>query len=152
MEEFWERSPWSWRAGGPEELAAAIELPPSAVRESIDAFNAAIDAGLERDPEFGRDLRGLQPLRESPLCAIQLFPMAQKNFGGVKTGLDCRVMTESGDAIEGLFAAGEVAGMAGGCINGRAALEGTMLGPCIYSGRIAGRAATARCREDGSSP
>ena len=33
---------------------------------------------------------------------------------------------------------GEVAGMAGGHINGRAGLEGTMLGPSIFSGRVAG--------------
>jgi predicted oxidoreductase len=35
------------------------------------------------------------------------------------------------------MAAGEVAGMAGGHINGRAGLEGTMLGPAIFSGRVA---------------
>ena len=35
-------------------------------------------------------------------------------------------------------AAGEVAGMAGGHINGKAGLEGTMLGPAIFSGRAAG--------------
>ncbi len=33
---------------------------------------------------------------------------------------------------------GTVAGMAGGHINGQAGLEGTMLGPSIFSGRVAG--------------
>ena len=42
------------------------------------------------------------------------------------------------EPIHGLYAAGEVAGMAGGHINGRAGLEGTMLGPAIFSGRVAG--------------
>ena len=37
-----------------------------------------------------------------------------------------------------VIAAGEVAGMAGGHINGSAGLEGTMLGPSIFSGRVAG--------------
>jgi predicted oxidoreductase len=37
-----------------------------------------------------------------------------------------------------LFAAGEACGMAGGHINGRAGLEGTMLGPSLFSGRVAG--------------
>lgn len=69
--------------------------------------------------------------------------MAQKNFGGVRTDLQCRVLAASGEPIGGLFAAGEVAGMAGGRINGRAALEGTMFGPCLYSGRVAGARAAA---------
>jgi uncharacterized protein len=46
-----------------------------------------------------------------------------------------------GELLAGETAAGEVAGMAGGCINGRSALEGTMFGPCLYSGRVAGAAA-----------
>ena len=34
--------------------------------------------------------------------------------------------------------AGELAGTAGGHINGDAGLEGTMLGPSLFSGRVAG--------------
>ena len=33
--------------------------------------------------------------------------------------------------------------MAGGHINGRAGLEGTMLGPALFSGRVAGARAAA---------
>jgi predicted oxidoreductase len=64
--------------------------------------------------------------------------LARKNFGGVKTDLKCRVLDKHFEPIAGLYAAGEVAGMAGGHINGRAGLEGTMLGPAIFSGRVAG--------------
>ena len=67
-----------------------------------------------------------------------MFPLARKNFGGVKTDLQCRVLDRHFEPIAGLYAAGEVAGMAGGHINGRAGLEGTMLGPSIFSGRVAG--------------
>jgi uncharacterized protein len=49
------------------------------------------------------------------------------------------VLRTSGEPVPGLFAAGEVAGIAGGHINGQAALEGTMLGPSLVSGRVAGR-------------
>ena len=48
--------------------------------------------------------------------------------------------------MTGLYAAGEVAGMAGGCINGAGAIEGTMFGPCLYSGRVAGCAAARDSR------
>ncbi|WP_198392904.1 FAD-binding dehydrogenase [Brevibacterium yomogidense] len=43
--------------------------------------------------------------------------------------------------VEGLFAAGEAAGFGGGGMHGHNALEGTFLGGCLFSGRIAGRAA-----------
>jgi len=64
--------------------------------------------------------------------------MARKNFGGIKTDIKCRILDKHFEPIQGIFAAGEAAGMAGGHINGAAALEGTMLGPSIFSGRVAG--------------
>ena len=54
--------------------------------------------------------------------------------GSLKPGAARNQMTN----IPGLYAAGEVAGMAGGHVNGRAGLEGTMLGPSLFSGRVAG--------------
>ena len=48
-----------------------------------------------------------------------------------------------GEPLPGLYAAGEVAGFGGGGMHGYRALEGTFLGGCLFSGRIAGRAAAA---------
>jgi predicted oxidoreductase len=45
--------------------------------------------------------------------------------------------------VPGLYAAGEVAGFGGGGVHGYRSLEGTFLGGCLFSGRIAGRAAAA---------
>lgn len=145
MEEFWRDSPFAWQSPGPDALAESIGLPTTAVHEALDEINAAIASGASRDPRFGRPLEGMRPLVGS-LAAIQYFPMAQKNFGGVRTDLDCRVLDDSGNPIGGLFAAGELAGMAGGHINGRAALEGTMFGPCLFSGRVAGASAATWLR------
>jgi predicted oxidoreductase len=141
MSEFWEHSAYVRRGDTPAELASAIGLPQAAVAQAFADFNRAIDAGLAVEPQYGRSLAGVPRLQGPGLVAIQFFPMAQKNFGGVRTDLDCRVLDERDEPIEGLFAAGEVAGMAGGSINGRAALEGTMFGPCMYSGSLAGTAA-----------
>jgi predicted oxidoreductase len=66
------------------------------------------------------------------------MPLARKNFGGVKTNLRCQVLDKHYEPIPGLYAAGELTGMAGGHINGKAGLEGTMLGPALFSGRVAG--------------
>ena len=80
----------------------------------------------------------VEGVRRAPYYAVQIFPLARKNFGGAKTDLKCRVLDKHFEPIGALYAAGEVAGMAGGHINGRAGLEGTMLGPSIFSGRVAG--------------
>ena len=49
----------------------------------------------------------------------------------------------SGQPVPGLYAAGEAAGFGGGGMHGYRSLEGTFLGGCLFSGRIAGRAAAA---------
>lgn len=133
-------SPSFHRAPTLAELAAEIALPPASVVATVNEFNDAVRAGLDREPRFGRPLTDSAPI-EGPFCALQFFPIARKNLGGVRTDLDARVVRRDGRVIPGLYAAGEVAGMAGGSINGSAALEGTMLGPSLYSGRIAGRTA-----------
>jgi len=52
--------------------------------------------------------------------------------------------------IDGLYAAGQVAGFGGGGGQGYNALEGAFLGGCLFSGRAAGRDAAERL--GGSSP
>jgi succinate dehydrogenase/fumarate reductase flavoprotein subunit len=141
MDEFWRRSAFVWRADNAADLAAKIGLPADAVEAAVKAFNASVLAGDDRDSEQGRRLEGVLPLEGPDLIAIQFYPIAVKTFGGVRTDIECRVLDQNSTVIPGLFAAGEVAGMAGGCINGRSALEGTMFGPCLYSGRVAGAAA-----------
>ena len=141
MAEFWQSSRYVRRGDTPAELARTIGLPVPAVERAIAEVNAALDAGSAVEPRFGRPLAGMPRLDGPGLVAIQFFPMAQKSFGGVRTDLRCRVLNDRSEPIPGLLAAGEVAGMAGGGINGRSALEGTMFGPSLYSGRIAGRSA-----------
>jgi predicted oxidoreductase len=141
MAAFWDESPHAVRAGSVAELAQATGLPPENVARAVGEFNAAVQQGLTADPLTGRSLAGLSPVGANGFAAIQFFPMAQKTFGGVRTDRECRVVRDDGTAIRGLYAAGEVAGMAGGSINGENGLEGTMFGPSLYSGRIAGRSA-----------
>jgi uncharacterized protein len=76
-----------------------------------------------------------------PLIGVRLNILTRKTLGGVHTDLEGRVLDSSGDAVPGLYAAGEVAGFGGGGMHGYRALEGTFLGGCLFSGRKAGRAA-----------
>ncbi|MGJ1408540.1 FAD-binding dehydrogenase [Sphingobacterium thalpophilum] len=77
--------------------------------------------------------------RNGPLIAVRLHILTRKTLGGLKTDLDSRVLTAQDEVIEGLYAAGEVAGFGGGGMHGYRALEGTFLGGCIFSGMKAGR-------------
>jgi len=124
-------------------LAQRAGLPPQALTATVEEFTGWIRDGRSHDSRFGRPLAGLRPLEAPPFFALQYFPLARKVLGGVRTDLAARVLRKDGAVVPGLYAAGEVAGMAGGHINGRAALEGTMIGPSLLSGKIAGRTAAA---------
>ncbi|MFC9678950.1 FAD-binding dehydrogenase [Streptomyces sp. NPDC056948] len=78
-----------------------------------------------------------------PLIAVRLNILTRKTLGGLQTDLSGRVLNASGKPISGLYAAGEVAGFGGGGVHGYRSLEGTFLGGCLFSGRVAGRAAAA---------
>lgn len=78
-----------------------------------------------------------------PLIAVRLNILTRKTLGGLETDLDSRVLDAAGQPVPGLYAVGEVVGFGGGGLHGYAALEGTFLGGCIFSGRSAGRAAAA---------
>ncbi|MET8287576.1 FAD-binding dehydrogenase [Streptomyces sp. NPDC005132] len=79
--------------------------------------------------------------KAGPLIAVRLHILTRKSLGGLETDLSSRVLTEGGDPLEGVYAAGEVAGFGGGGVHGYRSLEGTFLGGCLFSGRTAGRAA-----------
>ena len=78
-----------------------------------------------------------------PLIAVRLSILTRKTLGGFECDLDGRVLGRDGAPIAGLYAAGEAAGFGGGGMHGYRALEGTFLGGCLFSGRVAGRAAAA---------
>jgi predicted oxidoreductase len=78
--------------------------------------------------------------KAGPLIAVRLHILTRKSLGGLETDLSARVIGNHGDPVPGLYAAGEVAGFGGGGMHGYSALEGTFLGGCIFSGRVAGRA------------
>ena len=76
-----------------------------------------------------------------PLIAVRLWILTRKTLGGLQTDLSARVLRPDGEPLGNVYAAGEVAGFGGGGVHGYRALEGTFLGGCLFSGRVAGRAA-----------
>jgi uncharacterized protein len=49
------------------------------------------------------------------------------------------VLDRNGEPIAGLWACGEAAGFGGGGLHGKRSLEGTFLGGCVFSARLAAK-------------
>lgn len=128
----------------PGSVEAAVESRDAAVGSTSDdqlrATENARHFWTERAFRIAKPARILDP-NGGPLIAVRLRVLTRKTLGGLHTDLDGRVLDRSGAAIPGLFAAGEAAGFGGGGVHGYRALEGTFLGGCLFSGRVAGRAA-----------
>jgi predicted oxidoreductase len=81
--------------------------------------------------------------KAGPLIAIRMTVLARKSLGGIQTDTTSRALDTAGEPIPGLYAVGEAAGFGGGGMHGRRSLEGTFLGGCVFSGRIAARTVAA---------
>jgi uncharacterized protein len=133
-----------------------------AVSEAIEARDADVGRPNPDDPQLvavqaarrylgDRLVRVAKPHRlleskAGPLIGVKLHILTRKTLGGLHTDLDARVLDEHGAPVPGLYAAGEVAGFGGGGMHGYRSLEGTFLGGCLFSGRVAGRAAAVATR------
>ena len=122
-----------------DKLAVAMGVPTANLRATVARYNELTTGGVDVDFQaFGeKTFPKPKPIDTPRFYAARFFPLTRKSMGGVDVDMQCRVLDESGRIIPGLFAVGEVTGFGG--INGKAALEGTFLGPGIYMGRIAGR-------------
>jgi succinate dehydrogenase/fumarate reductase flavoprotein subunit len=121
-------------------LAQTAGVPTDALVDSVHRWNQMVALGEDTDfHRFGPSDTDRPPaIDKPPFFAVQFFPLTRKSMGGVAVDLHCRVLDKRGQPIPGLYAVGELAGAGG--INGKAALEGTMLGPSILMGRTAARA------------
>jgi uncharacterized protein len=75
--------------------------------------------------------------KAGPLMAIREFIISRKSLGGIQTDLGSRALDGTGGPIPGLYATGEAAGFGGGGMHGLRALEGSFLGGCVLTARIA---------------
>jgi uncharacterized protein len=162
--EFVRRGPDFVTAESVSDLAAAMNgvtgeglVDPALLESEIVARDREVESGLGKDAQvtaiYGarryrvdRLLRVAKPHplldpEAGPLIAVRLWVLTRKTLGGLLTDLSGRVLTASGEPFPGLYAAGEVAGFGGGGMHGYRALEGTFLGGCLFSGRVAGRGA-----------
>lgn len=119
-------------------------LDPAVIRRQIEARDLQVANPFSKDAQIqgihnsrssladriGRTTaphRILDP-KAGPLIGIKLHILTRKTLGGIQTDLASRAIGLDGQPIDGLYAAGEVAGFGGGGVHGYNALEGTFLG------------------------
>jgi len=147
-----------------QEVTGDNALDAARMEREVNRYDATIDRGR---PLFNDDqLRRIEQLRHwrgdrlrttrfqkivdpraMPLIAIRMTVMARKSLGGIQTDLASRVLRPDGEPIPGLYAVGEAAGFGGGGMHGKRSLEGTFLGGCVFSGRLAAKAVARAVNE-----
>ena len=136
-------------------LEGTDDVDVEILKKEINDYDAEIDKGKEKftDGQLlhiakAREYKGdkartckfqkINDPKAMPLIAIREFIITRKTLGGVQTDLQCRVLqTDQKTPINGLYAVGESAGFGGGGMHGKGTLEGTFLGGCVLTGRIA---------------
>lgn len=131
-----------------EDLARNVGIDATAFADTIARFNKDVPTGT--DTEFGRGSTAynrfhgdpsvkpnpcLAPISKGPFYAVRVIPGSIGTFSGIKTDRNARVLDENGQAIPGLYAAGnDMASVLGGNYSG----GGITLGPGMTFGYIAG--------------
>ena len=101
------------------ELAAKIGVPATTLEQTVSAYNRACRGGKFNPLELdGLATKGVVPaksnwahrIRKPPYHAYPIISSNVFTFGGLKVDSQARVLNSDGDAIPGLYAAGEIIG------------------------------------------
>ena len=147
---------WVTRAQSPEELAELLGIDGKNLRSSIERWNTHCENS--HDPDFGRGdsafdrwwgdphRKGqrdatLGPLTKAPYYAVEIKSGCLGTKGGPKVDKYARVLNIEGEAIRGLYAAGNVMGSPFGMTYGG---PGGTLGPAMVFGYLAANHAVSR--------
>jgi len=118
-----------------EELAEKLGMDAEILVNTAKTYTESVNA--KTDAEFGRtDLP--RAIETGKFYVIEVAPAVHHTMGGIAINEEARVLTEDGQVIEGLFAAGEVVGG----VHGGNRLGGNALADIIVFGRIAGQNAS----------
>lgn len=115
-----------------EALAKEINVPADQLQATLDTYNKAV--ADKKDTEFGRTTGMEHDLSAGPFYAIKIAPGIHYTMGGVKINTNTEVLNKDGQAIPGLFAAGEVTGG----LHGQNRIGGNSVADIIIFGHQAG--------------
>ena len=121
------------RADSLESLARGIGVPGDTLAKTVAEFNAGVAEGSDSLD------RAHMPaaIERPPFYAIRQQGGSLSSTVGVAVNEKLQVMRPDGDAVPGLYAAGEILGS--GQLQGNAFVGGMMVMPCIVFGRLLGQ-------------
>ena len=121
-----------------EALAEKIAVPASSLAETVTRYNRYVEQ--KEDLEFGKNAENLShKLQSAPFWAVRVEMMIHETLGGLVVDPSCRVLTEDGHPIKGLYAAGSIIGN----LHGDNRLGGNGISSAITLGKLAGQQAAA---------
>lgn len=126
------------RVSSPAEVEEVTGIDAEGLQATLDRYADLVARGGDLD--FGKRPEALVPLG-TELVVVELVGGSAKSFGGAWLDLGARVLDPDGQAIPGLYAAGEAAGMLGTPAVA-AGFSGSVTA-CYLTGRVAGRSAAA---------
>ena len=115
-------------------LAKAMGVPEEAFEKTLSEWNESV--AKKGDAAFGRTSFAA-PLDTAPFYAIKVTPGVHHTMGGLRINGVTEVLDKAGNAIPGLFAAGEVTGG----VHGANRLGGNAVADFSVFGKIAGESA-----------
>jgi succinate dehydrogenase/fumarate reductase flavoprotein subunit len=113
-------------------LADAFDIDREEFQATVDDWNAACTAGLDR--AYGRPPASMMPIAEPPFSAAQVWPIVSNTQGGLSHDERQRVLDAFGRPIPRLYVAGEL-----GSVFGHLYISGGNFSECLVGGQIAGR-------------
>ena len=119
-----------------DELAEKIGVDADTLKATVEAYNAGMTSGKD---EFGKATSEDSTILQAPFYASLRTPTVHYTMGGIQIDTGAHVLNADGNAIQGLYAAGEVASG----IHGNNRLGGNAYPDIITFGRIAGTNAAA---------
>lgn len=122
-------------------LATALGMPSATVEDAMGRYDA-FASGASSTDDVRTSTEGARTLVAPPYYAAPVAVAVAKMFGGIDVDLDGRVLDTDGAVIPGVYAAGELTGMAGGSLVGGSGFTGSLTA-VVLSGRVAGAAAAA---------
>jgi len=124
----------AFKADSIEALAEQIGIEPATLAKTVEDYNALCEAG--EDTQFGKDAQYLNPINDGTYYAVKEYDMTRGNYGGILTNDRFEVVTDAGETIPGLYAAGIISSgdYFGDYYPGREALS-----LCAHGGYIAGQ-------------
>ena len=93
-----------YKADTLEELAEIIGMDANTFVEQVNRYNEMCEKGVDED--LGQTT--LIPIGEGPYYAVDIKTITMGTIGGLKTDDDKHVLNKEGNAIDGLYAAGEL--------------------------------------------